>query len=117
MKQNYLERNYLKFRNKLFTYNEVVEAMNKTYTEMVDEIKNANTLNNQFNIAILTATLLNAKPYGFGQKRLTEFFLLFFEQLNYLGEHPEDYELAINTVKDIGLRFEVRKNKLHLQIK
>lgn len=117
MKQNYLERNYMKFRNKLFTYNEVVEAFNKTYAEKVDEVREINTINNQFNIAILTATLLNAKPYGFGQKRLTEFFLLFFEQLNYLGEHPEDYELAIKTVKDIGLHFEVRKNKLHLHVK
>lgn len=117
MKQNYLERNYIKFRNKLFTYKEVVEALNKSYTEMVEDIKEANTLNNQYNIAILTATLLNAKPYGFGKKRLTEFFLLFFEQLNYLGNNPDDYELAKKTVSDLGLTFEMRKGKLHLTIK
>jgi len=116
MKLNYLERNHLRFRNKLFTYKEVLETLNKIFSEKVDEIKDINTLNNQYNIAILTATLLHAKPYGFGKKRLAEFFQLFFEQLNYLGEHPEDYELAINTVKDLGLNFEIRKGKLKLHV-
>lgn len=90
---------------------------NKFFEEIIQDIKDTNTLNNQYNIAILTATLLHAKPYGFGKKRLTEFFLLFFEQLNYLGEHPEDYELARKTVSDLGLDFSVKKGKIHLNVK
>lgn len=113
---NYLDANHLKFRNKLFSFEEVKRVYKKTYEKEIDKVKEINTLNNQYNIAILTATLLNSAPYKMGKKRLTTFFQLFFDQLNYLGENPEDFELVKKTVNDIGLDFEIRKGKLKLHV-
>lgn len=109
---NYLDANYFNFRNKLFTFKEVVAVCEK----VIEEIKSQNTLNNQYNMSLLTANVLNAKPFGFGKKRLTEYFRLFFDQLNYLSFTQEDFELVINTVKNLGLNFDIHKGKLRLRI-
>jgi hypothetical protein len=112
MKSKYLDANYLKFRTRLFTYEEMI----KHIETVVDEMKDETALNMQYIISLLTTVILNAKPFGFGKKRLTEYFQLFFDQLNYLGTEPEDYDLVNKTVRDLGLKFERRKKKLKLHI-
>ena len=108
----YLDKNYLRFRNRMFNFQQV----EKICEEVIAEMKEENTANNQLIMALLTANVLNASPFKFGKKRLTEFFKLYFEQLECISKNIVDYDMVCDTVEKIGLKFEMRKNKLSLKI-
>lgn len=104
----YLETNYFKFRNKLWDYNGLINITEKILEVEKKEWKKEQ----QLGLVLTVATILNAKPFGFGRKRMGEFFRLLFEQSIWVNEHPEDAGLVTETVRRLGFKFAYDGNKL-----
>lgn len=96
-----LDKYSWKFRNKLFTW----EQMVKLCEEVVQAEKKIWVREQQLGMAYTIACALNAEPFRFGKKRLFTFFSLLFTQAKWLNREPEDAELVVDTVKKLKLKF------------